>query len=94
MEQQHDDIRLEDSNDVPIEDDEEMIEIDSESSDDELDSETSGLGSAAVDDGDLTNILIGLRGSRLRYKVSKCYVVYRCIFIRCPEEASVDQKLI
>ncbi|XVF84007.1 hypothetical protein PTKIN_Ptkin16aG0540200 [Pterospermum kingtungense] len=67
MEQQHDDIRQEDSNDIPIEDTE-MIEIESESSDDELDPETSGLGSAAVDNGDLTNILIGVRGSRLRYK--------------------------
>ncbi|XWS65861.1 hypothetical protein CRYUN_Cryun05aG0150200 [Craigia yunnanensis] len=68
MELQHDDIGLEDSNDVLMDDDEEIIEIESESSDDEVDPETSGLGSAAIDDGDLTNVLIGLRGSRLRYK--------------------------
>ncbi|XVE69400.1 hypothetical protein DITRI_Ditri09bG0149400 [Diplodiscus trichospermus] len=68
MEMQHDDIGVEDSNDVRMDDDEEMITIDSESSDDELDPETSGLVSAAIDDGDLTNVLIGLRGSRLRYR--------------------------
>ncbi|XWS56707.1 hypothetical protein CRYUN_Cryun09bG0108800 [Craigia yunnanensis] len=75
MELQHDDIGLEDSNDVLMDDDEEMIEIESESSDDELDPETSGLGSAAIDDGDLSNVLIGLKGSRLRYKASKCLVL-------------------
>ncbi|XWS74816.1 hypothetical protein CRYUN_Cryun01aG0030200 [Craigia yunnanensis] len=68
MELQHDDIGLEDSNDVLMDDDEEMIQMESGSSDDELDPETSGLGSAAIDDGDLTNVLIGLRGSRRRYK--------------------------
>ena len=72
MELQHDDIGLEDSNDVLMDDDEEMIEMESGSSGDELDPETSGLGSSAIEDGDLTNVLIGLRGSRLRYKVSKC----------------------
>ncbi|XP_017985050.1 PREDICTED: arginyl-tRNA--protein transferase 2 isoform X1 [Theobroma cacao] len=68
MELQRDDIGLEDSNDVPIDDDEEMIDIESESSDDELDPEPSGLGSTAIEDGNLTNVLVGLRGSRLRYK--------------------------
>ncbi|XP_022765017.1 arginyl-tRNA--protein transferase 1-like isoform X2 [Durio zibethinus] len=68
MELLHDDIELVDSNDVLMDDDEEMIEIESESSDDELNPETSGLVTAAIDDGDLTNVLIGLKGSRLRYK--------------------------
>lgn len=72
MELQRDDIGLEDSNDVPIDDDEEMIDIESESSDDELDPEPSGLGSTAIEDGNLTNVLVGLRGSRLRYKASNC----------------------
>ena len=64
MELQHDEI--EDSNDVVMDDDEEMIEIESDNSDDELDPETSGMGSAALDDGDLSNVLIGQRESRLR----------------------------
>ncbi|KAK8675118.1 hypothetical protein V6N13_033188 [Hibiscus sabdariffa] len=67
MELQQNDIGLEDTNDAPM-DDEEMIEIESESSDDELEPETSGLASAAIGDGDLSNVLVGLRGSRLRYK--------------------------
>ncbi|KAE8722812.1 Arginyl-tRNA--protein transferase 2 [Hibiscus syriacus] len=46
-----------------------MIEIESDNSDDELELETSGLGSGAIDNGDLTNVLVGLRGSRLRYKL-------------------------
>ncbi|GMJ14461.1 arginine-tRNA protein transferase 1, DELAYED LEAF SENESCENCE 1 [Hibiscus trionum] len=67
MELQHNDIGLEDTNDVHM-DDEEMVEIESESSDDELEPETSGLASAAINDGDLSDVLVGLRGSRLRYK--------------------------
>ncbi|XP_039070562.1 arginyl-tRNA--protein transferase 1-like isoform X2 [Hibiscus syriacus] len=67
MELQHNVIGLEDTNDVPM-DDEEMAEIESESSDDELETDTSGLASAEIDDGDLSNVLVGLRGSRLRYK--------------------------
>lgn len=72
MELQHDENGLEDSNDVLMGEDEQMIEIESESSDEELEPETTVLGSAAIDDGDVTNVLVGLRGSRLRYKVSKC----------------------
>lgn len=72
MELQHDENGLEDSNDVLLGEDEQMIEIESESSDEELEPETSVLGSAAIDGGDVTNVLVGLRGSRLRYKVSKC----------------------
>ncbi|TYH51895.1 hypothetical protein ES332_D10G312500v1 [Gossypium tomentosum] len=68
MELQHDENGLEDSNDVLMGEDEQMIEIESESSDEELEPETTVLGSAAIDDGDVTNVLVGLRGSRLRYK--------------------------
>ncbi|GMI80867.1 arginine-tRNA protein transferase 1, DELAYED LEAF SENESCENCE 1 [Hibiscus trionum] len=68
MDLQHDGNGLEDSNDVFMGEDEQMIEIESDSSDDELEPETSGLGSGAIDDGDVTNVLVGLRGSRLRYK--------------------------
>ncbi|GMI87258.1 arginine-tRNA protein transferase 1, DELAYED LEAF SENESCENCE 1 [Hibiscus trionum] len=68
MDLQHDENGLEDSNDVFMGEDEQMIEIESDSSDDELEPETSGLGSGATDDGDVTNVLVGLRGSQLRYK--------------------------
>ncbi|KAL4387254.1 hypothetical protein GQ457_09G030910 [Hibiscus cannabinus] len=68
MDSQNDGNGLEDSNDVFMGDDEQMIEIESDSSDDELEPETSGLGSGTIDDGDVTNVLVGLRGSRLRYK--------------------------
>ncbi|KAE8717749.1 flocculation protein FLO11-like [Hibiscus syriacus] len=68
MDLQHDENGLEDSNDVFMGEDEQMIEIESDSSDDELEPDTSGLGSGAIDNGDLTNVLVGLRGSRLRYK--------------------------
>ncbi|XVE99739.1 hypothetical protein REPUB_Repub03eG0226900 [Reevesia pubescens] len=68
MELQRDNNGLEDSNDVCMDDNQEMNEIESESSDDELEPETSDLGSAAIDNGDLSNVLVGLRGSRLRYK--------------------------
>ncbi|KAA8534081.1 hypothetical protein F0562_031726 [Nyssa sinensis] len=67
MELQLDDPGQEDSNDVPIDEDEEM-ELDSEDSDDESWSETNGLTSVKKEDGAISNILIGLKGSRLRYK--------------------------
>lgn len=50
------------------EDDEEMIEPESDSSDDDLGPETSDQ-TSGIADGDVTNILIGLKGSRFRYKV-------------------------
>ncbi|XP_021904192.1 arginyl-tRNA--protein transferase 1 [Carica papaya] len=49
------------------EDDEEMIEPESDSSDDDLGPETSDQ-TSGIADGDVTNILIGLKGSRFRYK--------------------------
>uniref|UniRef100_A0A5B7ALQ1 Arginyl-tRNA--protein transferase n=1 Tax=Davidia involucrata TaxID=16924 RepID=A0A5B7ALQ1_DAVIN len=67
MELQLDGPGQEDSNDVPIDEDEEM-EFDSEDSDDESGPKTSGLTSVEIEDGAVSNILIGLKGSRLRYK--------------------------
>ncbi|KAA3478269.1 arginyl-tRNA--protein transferase 1 isoform X2 [Gossypium australe] len=48
----HDDIGIEDSNDVLMDDEEQMIETEYESSDDELEPKTSGLRSAGIADGD------------------------------------------
>lgn len=59
----------EESNDVPIDEDEEMSELDFEDSDDESSPETTGLTSIDIEDGGVSNIMIGLKGSRLRYKV-------------------------
>lgn len=68
MELQHKDL-VQDSNDVFMFDDdnEEMIEPDSESSDDESSPGTSGP--SEIEHGDIDNILIGLKGSRFKYKV-------------------------
>ncbi|XP_065871405.1 arginyl-tRNA--protein transferase 2-like [Euphorbia lathyris] len=59
-----DDIIDEDSNDIPVDDGEE-IEPDSESSDEELGIENSGQ---TMEDGDVGDILIGLKGSSVKYK--------------------------
>ncbi|EEF35529.1 arginyl-tRNA--protein transferase 2 isoform X2 [Ricinus communis] len=64
-EMQHDDNGGEDSNDILMDDGEEMIEPESESSDDESSAEMS---SQTLEDGDVGDILIGLKGSRVRYK--------------------------
>ncbi|GLT92978.1 hypothetical protein SLE2022_107870 [Rubroshorea leprosula] len=68
LELQQDEINREDRNDVRMDDDEEMLEPESESSDDDLEPETSDLMSVGIEDGDVTKILIGLRGSPVRYK--------------------------
>ena len=65
METQHDGIGPEDANDVPMDDGEEMIDTESESSDDEYGPESTSDGETY----DLNNILLGLNESRLRYKV-------------------------
>lgn len=49
--------------------DDEMAELDSDSSDVESDSEVGASATAALEDVDLGNVLIGIRGLRLRYKV-------------------------
>ncbi|KAK9283459.1 hypothetical protein L1049_011703 [Liquidambar formosana] len=65
LEPQHDDLVQEDLNNNLFYD-EEMIEPDLEDSDDESDPETGSV--IETEDGDVSNILIGLKGSRLRYK--------------------------
>ncbi|KAF2319055.1 hypothetical protein GH714_012997 [Hevea brasiliensis] len=70
IEMQHDDNCDEDTNDILIDDSEEMIEAESESSDDESGPETSGQ---TLENNDVGDILIGLKGSRVRYKVTFTY---------------------
>ncbi|KAK6145482.1 hypothetical protein DH2020_022302 [Rehmannia glutinosa] len=55
------------SNDVIVNEDE-MAELDSDCSDDESDSEASGASTMASEDANLSTVLIGVRGARLRYK--------------------------
>lgn len=57
----------EDANDVPMDEDEDMAESVSESSDDESDLGTTSYGE--TEHGDISKVLLGLKGSRLRYKV-------------------------
>ncbi|KAK3001066.1 hypothetical protein RJ639_020787 [Escallonia herrerae] len=70
MELQHDDSFQEQDelNDISVDEDEEMSELDSEDSDDGSDPETSSPTAAAIDDGGVSNIAIGLKEARLRYK--------------------------
>lgn len=75
MEEQHGNLFSECKNDMFVHEDEEMIEFDYEDSDDESDPETSSP-SAGAEDGDVGNILIGLKSIRLRFKV--CTV---CFFL-------------
>lgn len=69
MEMQHDDPVQVDMNDIPVGEDEEMTELDFEDSDDESGSVSGGLTSVLVEDGNVGDTLIGLKGSRLRYQV-------------------------
>lgn len=64
---QHDDIGQGDSNDVRMDYDDEMLGPESESDDDEPDTETIGQ-PVGVEDGDISNIVIGVKGTRVRYK--------------------------
>ncbi|XP_057476086.1 arginyl-tRNA--protein transferase 2-like [Actinidia eriantha] len=68
MELQHNDLGREDMNDILIDEDEEMVELDFEDSEDESHPESSGFPSVQLEDGSLSDTLIGLNGSRLRYK--------------------------
>lgn len=65
---QYDDIGEEDSNDAYVNGDEKMLDLDSESSDDEPFPETNDLSSVSTENGDVGNLLLGLRGTHLRYK--------------------------
>jgi len=66
---QVDDSGQEDANDVPMheDDDEEMVESELESSDEEPDIETTSNGEP--ENGDFSKFLLGIKGSRVRYKV-------------------------
>ena len=68
VEVQHEDI-CQDSNDLCMDEDEETNDPESESSDDESGPESGNLVSIEIDDGEISDILIGLERSRLRYKV-------------------------
>ncbi|KAG5557958.1 hypothetical protein RHGRI_008016 [Rhododendron griersonianum] len=68
LEMQHDDPVQVDMNDIPVDEDEEMTELDFEDSDDESGSVSGGLTSVLVEDGNVGDTLIGLKGSRLRYQ--------------------------
>ncbi|XAR71936.1 Arginyltransferase [Bertholletia excelsa] len=65
---QHVDPGQEDTNDIPFHEDEDMDELEFEDSDDESSFEPSCLTTVGVEDGSLSNILIGWEGSRLRYE--------------------------
>lgn len=67
MERQLDDIGQEDANDVPMYEDEEMVESEEESSEDEPDLETTSYGEP--ENCDVSKVLLGIKGSRMRYKV-------------------------
>lgn len=69
LEPQDDDSFQEESNDVPFDKDEEMSEVDSEDSNDESDPETSVLTLPEFEDASVGDVKIGVKGSRLRYKV-------------------------
>lgn len=60
---QHEEVGLEDCNDTHMEPNEE------ESSDEESDGESSDSESDQTETGDLTNMLIGMNGTKLKYKV-------------------------
>ena len=66
---QHDDIGNGDSNDAYVNGDEKMLDPDSESSDDEPFPETNDLATVTAENGDVGNLLLGMKGTRLRYKV-------------------------
>jgi arginine-tRNA-protein transferase len=71
---QLDDSGQEDANDVPMHEDEEMVQFESEGSDDEYDEpdiQITSYGEPKNDD--FSEVLLGIRGSRVRYKV--CLVV-------------------
>ncbi|CAL5203079.1 unnamed protein product [Lathyrus oleraceus] len=62
---QLDDSGQEDANDVPMHEDEEMVEFESESSDDEPDLQTTNCD---PENSDLSKVLLEIKGSRVRYK--------------------------
>lgn len=73
---------LEEPDDVNMDEDGEMAEAYSDSSDEDLDSDSSGLPSSDMEDQDVTNILIGIGDSRMRYKVYTIILLLRCAVIK------------
>lgn len=72
MEVQGDENQNEDSNDVLIDgddDDEDDDDDEFESDDDDSGPDSFGQTSVEIENGNVSDILIGLKGSRLRYKV-------------------------
>lgn len=67
MGRQVDDSGQEDANDIPMYEDEQMVESESESSDDEPDLDATSYGE--LENGDVSKVLIGIKGSRVRCKV-------------------------
>lgn len=61
-----DDVGQEDANDVPMLEDEEMVESESEFSDDEPDLETTSYDDPEI--GDVSKVLLGIKGSRVKYE--------------------------
>ncbi|KAJ6772637.1 ARGINYL-TRNA--PROTEIN TRANSFERASE 2 [Salix koriyanagi] len=85
MEVQGDENHDEDSNDVLIDDEDEMTEPESESSDDDSGSDSFDQTSVEIENGNVSEILIGLNGSRLRYKdLRRAFV---------PEESYLESQL-
>lgn len=72
---------LEEPDDVNMDEDGEMAEAYSDSSDEDLDSESSSL-APEMEDGDVTNILIGIGDSRMRYKVYSVILLLRCALLQ------------
>lgn len=70
LEEQQNDFVQDTSSDAFVNEDE-VAEMDSEDSDDEADSEAIGATSVESENADLSDLLIGLRGARLRYEVHK-----------------------
>lgn len=69
MELQHDDISLEDANDVFMHQNDEADDPEYGSSDNESGEESSDLESIQMENEDISNLLIGLNGTCLKYKV-------------------------
>lgn len=67
--QQHNEMDQDDCNDVFMHEDEGADKPEYESSDDESDGESSRSASAQIESGDINDVVIGLKGTCLRYKV-------------------------
>lgn len=79
MGREFDDVCQEDANDVPMLEDEEMVESELEFSDDEPDLETT---SYDPEIGDVSKVLLGIKGSHLKYTV--CSMVGEEILVLLP----------